>query len=175
MERTFLDTTLFRMQRLKALGERAIDQLGDADLLWRTGPWGNSIAVIVQHLRGNMLSRWTDFLTTDGEKPWRDRDGEFTEPATIALAGLRDQWNEGWTCFFGALESLEPADLSKTIKIRGQNLGVLDAILRQVSQYSYHVGQIVTIAREIRKNDWQTLSIARGASNQYRANPGGRD
>src|SRR5690606_34143011 len=126
-----------------------------------------SIAVIVQHLHGNMLSRWTDFLDSDGEKPWRDRDGEF-EPGDASRARVLELWNAGWDCTLRALDALGAEDLDRKVTIRGQELVALDAIHRQLSHYGYHVGQIVWIARARCGDAWQPLSIAKGASRAYR-------
>ena len=163
----FLDSALHRFRSTKELGDKALAQLADADFLWRPGEESNSIAVIIQHLHGNMQSRWTDFLSTDGEKPWRERDAEFTEPATADRDRLIALWEEGWTCLLSAIARLVPEDLTLDIVVRAQSLSVLDAINRQLTHYAYHVGQIVYLAR-VRKGDaWNTLSIARGASKQY--------
>jgi hypothetical protein len=147
-------------------------QVGDDDLSWLPGPESNSIAVIVQHLHGNMMSRWTDFLTTDGDKEWRDRDGEFEERGRCRAEILR-LWEEGWSCVFGAVRPLTAGDLLREVKIRGEGLSVIDAIQRQIAHYGYHVGQVVYLARMRRGSDWKTLSIARGGSKVYR--PKGRD
>lgn len=165
--KTFLESVTKRFASTKALGERALAQLPDNDLTWTPSPESNSIAVIVQHLHGNMRSRWTNFLTEDGEKPWRDRDAEFVDPESMDRNSLLRLWEEGWACVFAALAELEPQSLSKTVVIRGQTLSALDAINRQLAHYSYHVGQIVYLVR-IRCGDaWQTLSIARGQSTSY--------
>ncbi len=164
----YLESTLKRFAGTKELGERALAQLSDADLAWRPGPESNSIAVNLQHLHGNMLSRWTDFLTTDGEKPARDRDGEFTEPEAIDRETLMNNWEAGWACLFDALRALHSEDLTKSVTIRGQSLSALDAINRQLAHYSYHVGQIVYLGRMRKGEAWETLSIAKGASRQYK-------
>jgi hypothetical protein len=128
--------------------------------------------VLVKHLHGNMMSRWTDFLTSDGEKPWRDRDGEF-EPDTLRRSQLMKRWDEGWACLFDALSKLRPKDLGKPVTVRGSEISALDAILRQLSHYASHVGQIVFLAKQLRGADWRTLSIPRGQSKSY--SPKGRD
>lgn len=163
----FLDSAMHRFRSTKELGDKALAQLDEADFLWRPGPESNSIAVIIQHLHGNMLSRWTDLLSSDGEKPWRERDAEFTEPAAADRAQLMALWEEGWVCLTRAIDGLAADDLALDVVIRGQSLSVLDAINRQLTHYSYHVGQIVYLARARKGDAWNTLSIARGASRQY--------
>ncbi|MCC6153461.1 MAG: DUF1572 family protein [Candidatus Hydrogenedentes bacterium] len=166
---TFLDSALFRFRGTKSLGDKAIAQLDDADLAWIPGEESNSIAVIIQHLHGNMMSRWTDFLISDGDKPWRDRDGEFVEPSTLDRDALLKKWEDGWACLLRAIESLTPGDLLRDVTIRGEKMNALDAINRQIAHVSYHVGQIVYLARMRKGNAWQTLSIARGQSKNYKA------
>ncbi|MFA6242336.1 MAG: DUF1572 family protein [Candidatus Hydrogenedentales bacterium] len=163
----FLESVLYRFEGVKELGDKAMTQLSAEDLAWHPDSESNSIAVIVQHLHGNMLSRWTDFLTTDGEKSSRDRDGEFVEPGNVSRTDLMDKWEHGWVCLLNAVRSLKPEDLLKDISIRGQKLSVLDAIQRQLAHVPYHVGQIVYLARMRKGAQWQTLSIARGQSGQY--------
>lgn len=171
---TFLSSTIKRLRYYKSLGERTFEQLDEKDFLYQPNAASNSIAVIIQHLHGNMLSRWTNFLTEDGEKEWRKRDEEF---GTIAYtkAQLLDMWEKGWTCFLGALESLTEADLLKTITIRREPLIVIDAINRQLAHYPYHVGQIVYIGRLIRDQGWKSLSIEPGKSAEYNAGEGIKD
>lgn len=170
----FLSSTIKRLRYYKTLGERTFAQLTDEDLLWQPNTASNSIAVIIQHLYGNMLSRWTNFLTEDGEKEWRQRDAEFGV-RVFTKAELLDKWEAGWACFLGALESLTEADLLKTITIRREPLNVIDAIQRQLSHYPYHVGQIVYIGRMIKDKDWQSLSIEPGRSAEYNAGEGIKD
>ena len=169
----YLESVLFRFRGAKALGDKALAQLSAADLVWAPGAESNSIAVIVQHLHGNMMSRWTDFLASDGDKPWRDRDGEFVEPGTVDCDGLMRKWEEGWACLLNAIASLKPDDLLSNVTIRGESMGALDAINRQLAHVPYHVGQIVYLARMRKGAAWQTLSIARGESRNYR--PSKRD
>lgn len=142
------------------MGEKAIDQLDENSLNFQYNKESNSIAIIMQHLWGNMKSRWTDFLTTDGEKPWRERDAEF-EKGILTKIELLEKWNKGWNCVITALDSLQAKDLEKTITIRGEAHTVVAAINRQIAHYAYHVGQIVYIAKILKDTDWQTLSIAR--------------
>jgi len=163
----FFESMAYRFAALKDLGDKALAQLEDADLYWAPGEESNSIAVIIQHLHGNMLSRWTDFLTSDGNKPWRDRDGEFDPTKNFSRDELMRRWDEGWACLTNAIQALGPEDLTKEVTIRGQALGVIDAIERQLSHYAYHVGQLVFLARMRRGAQWQTLSISRGASQSY--------
>jgi hypothetical protein len=168
IEAVFLDCVTFRFNGEKTLGDRALAQLAEEDLHWIPAPESNSIAVIIRHMHGNMVSRWTDFLTTDGEKPWRQRDGEFDETKRETRDDVLKLWDDGWSCLSKAIESLKPQDLLKDIVIRGESITALDAIERQLAHYGYHVGQIVYIARMRRGAAWQTLSIARGASKGYR-------
>jgi len=156
----FLQSAIARFRSQKELAEKAIAQLADEDLFWYPDAESNSIAILVQHMAGNMISRWTDFLTTDGEKPDRNRDAEFEEGAR-SRAELLDRWERGWGCVFAALEPLSDEDLLKSITIRGEAHSVIDAILRQLSHYGQHTGQIVFIAKMRSSTDWQTLSMPR--------------
>lgn len=165
MDNTFLESVKKQFRQYKALGEKAMDQTPDAKLSWQYNEESNSMVTIVKHLWGNMLSRWTDFLTSDGEKPWRKRDEEF-ENESISREALLTKWEQGWTCLFDALEKLEPGDLQKIVYIRSESLTVQDAIIRQLAHYSYHVGQIVFIAK-ISAESWDTLSIPRERSKQH--------
>lgn len=162
MQDTFLQAVIKRFEQYKDLGDDTFKQLRDEDFFF-TPEGSNSIAVIVQHMYGNMLSRWTNFLTEDGEKPWRKRDAEF-EPQDCTKEDLISFWNEGWKCLLDTLRSLTPEDLDKTIYIRTEPLVAYDAILRQVAHYAYHVGQIVYIGKLAKGTAWNSLSIARGAS-----------
>lgn len=150
----------------KMLGEKAMAQLTEEDLFWQPDEESNSIAVIVNHLAGNMLSRFTDFLTSDGEKPWRNRDAEFSDPPPSATA-LMERWNNGWNTLLTALNELQEEDLEKIIYIRNDGHTVTEALNRQLAHYPYHIGQIVFIARMIKKEDWKTLSIAKNKSTDY--------
>lgn len=166
IETLFLESVIKRFKEYKALGDKTFEQLREADMLFQPNEASNSIAVIIQHLHGNMFSRWTGFLTEDGEKEWRNRDAEF-EAYNFSKQQLLDRWNEGWTVFLHALESLKEEDLLKTITIRTQPLTVVDAINRQMGHYSYHVGQIVYIGKWIKSNEWKSLSIPKGTSQQF--------
>lgn len=150
----------------KKLGEKAMDQVEEPHLFVQANEDCNSIAIIVQHLYGNMVSRWTDVLSTDGEKPWRNRDQEF-EKIIESKEELLQLWNNGWECLFGALDSLKPEDLDTVIYIRNEGQTVQEAILRQLAHYPYHIGQMVHIAKELKSSSWNSLSIARHASKQH--------
>ena len=167
-------TVLARMKYYKLLGDQCLAQLTDEDLTYRGNDVDNSIAVIVQHLAGNMLSRFTDFLTTDGEKPWRNRDEEFEEQHW-PRATLLERWEAGWACFLGAVDALKADDWERTVYIRQEAMSVSDAVIRQVAHYPYHVGQIVHITRQLKGANWTGLSIAKGASQAYNQQAGPRD
>ncbi|MGQ0766298.1 MAG: DUF1572 family protein [Gemmatimonadota bacterium] len=160
-------TRVFRKQ--KAVGDQAMAQLPDEKLFMIPDPGSNSIAVIVHHMYGNMRSRWTDFLTTDGEKPDRNRDGEFDEPGNRTRGQVDDWWNQGWECVFAALAELGPGDLDRMVSIRGEKLTVTAAILRSIDHYGQHVGQIIYLARHLAGEQWRTLSIPRGGSAAFNA------
>ncbi len=150
----------------KSLGEKAINQLEEEQLYLQFNPESNSIAILVHHLAGNMLSRFTDFLTTDGEKSWRNRDAEFTNPFQ-SKKELLEHWDKGWNCLFNTLEELTESDLEKTVYIRNDGHSVTEALNRQLAHYPYHIGQIVFIAKVLKNEDWQTLSIPRNQSSEY--------
>ncbi|MGX7668539.1 DUF1572 domain-containing protein [Flavobacterium pedocola] len=150
----------------KTIGEKAMDQLEPEQLFFAANEDTNSIAVIVQHLSGNMLSRWTDFLTSDGEKEWRNRDGEFEENIS-SKEELMQLWEKGWDCLFSALNSLTPEQLSQIVYIRNEGHSVLDAINRQLAHYPYHIGQIVFYAKMIKQTEWTSLSIPKNKSGDY--------
>ena len=151
----------------KQLGERSIAQLSDeSKLFWSPGEESNSIAVIVQHLYGNMKSRWTDFLSTDGEKEWRNRDREF-ELYCSNKEALMDLWDEGWATLFSALDSIDDSNKDQLVYIRNKGHKIDEAIQRQLAHYAYHVGQLVYLARMIQGEAWSSLSIAKGASKAF--------
>lgn len=153
-------------QAYKALADRALAQITDAE--WLPVPGSNSAAVIVQHLVGNLRSRFSDFLTSDGEKATRRRDQEFEEPRTpAAIPALRQEWEAAWGRLFALLDELSPADLLRSVRIRGEAYSVLAAVQRQVAHYAYHVGQLVQLAKIIRGEDFHSLSIPRGQSEQF--------
>lgn len=168
MSQDYLSSVTALFQYYKSLAEGCFNQLSDKELFWQHNEAGNSIATIVQHLRGNMLSRWTDFLTADGEKEWRNRESEFENSPSNKAAVLL-QWEEGWQCLFGALQGLTESDLHRIVYIRNQGHSVLEAINRQLAHYAYHVGQIVYIGKMLRNEDWSSLSIPRGSSAAFNA------
>ena len=168
LEEGFLKDAIKRFKYYKDLGDKTFLQIPEAALFFQPSSESNSIAIIVQHLYGNMLSRWTNFLTEDGEKEWRKRDQEF-ESMQLSKADILSFWEEGWKCLFTTLESLTPADLTKTITIRTEKLLVYDAILRQLAHYPYHVGQIVYLGRCFVNEKWNSLSIPKGNSGDYLA------
>ncbi|OIR03400.1 DinB superfamily protein [mine drainage metagenome] len=167
-EKDFLQNTIKRFKNYKDLGDKTFAQLNEADFFYQPNEASNSIAIIIQHLYGNMMSRWTNFLTEDGEKHWRKRDAEFAV-MKCSKADLISFWNAGWDCLLTALESLTEEDLGKTIYIRTEPLNVVDAILRQLVHYASHVGQIIYVGRLIKNENWQSLSIPKttGASEKY--------
>lgn len=162
----FLKDCIKRFLYYKELGDKTLEQISEEELHWMPSSESNSIALIIQHLHGNMKSRWTNFLTEDGEKPWRNRDQEFEQPIWTKEAAL-DIWNQGWNCLLDTLAGLQTEDLQKNIYIRTEPLLVYDAILRQLAHYPYHVGQIVFIGRMIRNEQWKNLSIPKGDSQSF--------
>src|SRR5688572_27423058 len=168
MKTDYLESVRKQFEYYKLLAEKTMDQLPDAKLFWQYNEESNSIAIIVKHLWGNMLSRWTDFLSSDGEKEWRRRDEEF-ENTVNSREELLQRWNEGWNCLFKAIDSLSDEDLNKIIYIRNQGHTVTEAINRQLAHYSYHVGQIVFIGKMVCNEAWKSLSIPRGKSSDYNA------
>ena len=170
LERTdsYLKDSLALLRYYKKLGENAMAQCPDAGLVAELDAQSNSIATIVKHLHGNMVSRWTDFLTTDGEKPTRNRDGEFERPPKTRSEVL-ELWDAGWNCFLGALENLSDADITKSVKIRGEEHSVMQAINRQVAHYSYHIGQIAYLARHYSGENWRSLTIPKNRSRDFNA------
>ena len=162
----YLNSVKKRFEVYKKLGEDTFAQLSDEGLFWQYNAESNSIGIIVQHMAGNMLSRWTDFLTSDGEKEWRKRDEEFDHTITTRTE-LLHKWNKGWDCLFSALNLLSEDDLDKTIYIRNEPLVVIDAINRQLAHYPYHVGQIVFIGKMIAGEKWNSLSIPKGQSETF--------
>jgi uncharacterized damage-inducible protein DinB len=162
----FLAATIEMFRKQKNLAERARVQVDDEQLHQEIAPDTNSVAVILKHMAGNMRSRWTNFLTSDGEKPWRNRDDEFID-TLVSRAEMMDVWNAGWTCLLQAVSGLADEDLIGSVAIRGEQLSVAQAMLRQVDHYAYHVGQIVLICRILAGDRWQVLSIPRGESQQF--------
>lgn len=162
---TYLNSAKKQFQYYKSVGEKIIAQLEDKHLFWCYNEESNSIAIIVQHLWGNMLSRWTDFLTSDGEKSWRDRDQEF-EAVITTRQELMDKWNAGWQCLFDALDTIGPDDWDKAIYIRNERHSIIDAINRQLAHYPYHIGQIVFIGK-MAASGWKALTIPKGNSKAF--------
>src|ERR1035437_1430987 len=154
----YLSESIKDLSKIKALVENAITQLNDADLHYLPDSESNNIVIIMKHLGGNMVSRWTDFLTTDGEKPDRNRDNEFVDDLK-SREELMQLWERGWKCLFDTLNSLTPDDLMKTIYVKGVANTVVEAINRQLWHYAYHAGQVVYLAKHIKKSEWKTLSI----------------
>ena len=166
LEQDFLSSAEKLFRCYKGLGEKAIAQLNDAEVLTLPNEASNSIALIVHHLSGNMLSRWTDFLSTDGEKPWQNREAEFDQAYPDKKA-MMEAWNKGWECLFNALGSLKPRDLSTIIYIRNEGQTVMEAIQRQLAHYPHHVGQILYQARILKGSEFRSLSIPKGGSGSY--------
>src|ERR1044071_7233439 len=165
----YLDDALAVLRNYKKLAEKALEQLNDEEFFVALDEEANSAGVIVKHMSGNMVSRWTDFLTSDGEKPDRNRDMEFVLTGEASRSALMEQWERGWRCVFGAIEPLQPEDLQRKIYIRGEEHSVLEAINRQLTHYAYHTGQIVFLAKHLRSAEWKTLSIPRNRSAEFNA------
>jgi len=168
MKGDYLESTIKQFEYYKLLGEKSMEQLPEEKLFWQFNSESNSIAIIVKHLWGNMLSRWTDFLTSDGEKEWRNRDAEF-ENDIQSKEELLAKWNEGWQCMLDSLKQLEEDDLQKIIYIRNQGHTVMEAINRQLAHYPYHIGQMVYIAKMVADNNWKSLTIPKGNSQSFNA------
>ena len=166
MKNDFITSSKNQFEYYKQLGEKTFNQLTDEQLFWQYNNESNSIATIVKHLWGNMLSRWTDFFTTDGEKEWRKRDEEF-ENDIKTKEELISKWEEGWYCLFKIIDNLTVEDLDKIIYIRNQGHSVTEAINRQLAHYPYHIGQIVFIGKMVCDSDWKSLSIPKGNSKVY--------
>jgi hypothetical protein len=164
--KNFLPGTKKLFQYYKTLGEKAISQINDSQINWQPNTASNSVAIIVHHLSGNMLSRFTDFLISDGEKPWRNREAEF-EHGYKDKTEMMQAWEKGWSTLFHAIDALTESDLEKIIYIRNEGQTVMDALQRQLAHYPHHVGQILYIAKMLRGDEWQTLSIAKGKSSTY--------
>ncbi len=162
----FLQSTIQQFEDYKSLADKTFAQLSIEDFFYAPNDASNSLATIITHMHGNMLSRWTNFLTEDGEKEWRNRDGEF-ERQNLPTVELLQLWDEGWNCLFEALKKLQPEDLNKIIYIRNKPLVVTEAIQRQLTHYASHVGQIIYIGKILKGNNWSSLSIAKGASADF--------
>lgn len=168
MKNTYLESVIKQFEYYKLLGEKALAQLSDEQLFQVPSIESNTMAVIVQHLSGNMLSRWTDFLTTDGEKEWRNRDAEFDDVISTKEE-LYAAWNKGWSVFLNTLNSLIEEDLTKIVYIRNQGHTVMEAINRQLAHYPYHIGQMVYLAKYLVSQPWESLSIPKNQSKEYNA------
>lgn len=166
VESNFLESTTKLFGYYKSLGEKTFDQLNNEEIRWKPNEASNSIALIVHHLSGNMLSRWTDFLTTDGEKPWRDRESEFAQDFS-SKEEMIAAWQKGWDCLLNTLDSLKPEDLSRIVYIRNEGQTVIEVIHRQLAHYASHVGQIMYIGKQLKGNSWTSLSIPKGASSDF--------
>ncbi len=165
----YLEDAILNFRGYRKLAEKAFAQTTEEEFFRALDEEANSIAVVIKHMVGNMLSRWTDFLTTDGEKPDRNRDMEFVITPETTRDELLAQWEKGWACVFGAIESLQPEDLMKTVLIRGEAHTVVKAINRQMTHYGYHIGQIVFLAKHFKSTGWQSLSIPRNRSGEFNA------
>ncbi|HRI29193.1 MAG TPA: DUF1572 family protein [Chitinophagales bacterium] len=168
MTQAFLNSALKQFEYYKLLGDKTLAQTPEAGLFWQYNETCNSIATIVKHLWGNMLSRWTDLLTTDGEKPWREREAEFDNDLPDKNKVI-ELWNEGWNCLFTTLHSLTPDDFDKLVYIRNQGHTLTEAINRQIAHYAYHVGQMVYVGKMVCCHEWTSLSIPRGQSGAFNA------
>lgn len=166
MKLNYINSVKKQFEYYKSLGEKTFSQLEDQDLFWKYNDATNSIAIIVNHLWGNMKSRWTDFLTTDGEKEWRARDLEF-ESVIKTRNELLTKWNDGWNCLFEALDSISENNIDTQIYIRNQAHNINDAVSRQLAHYAYHIGQIVFLGVMIKENSWNSLSIPKGKSAEF--------
>ena len=166
MSSNYLKNIKQQFEYYKFLGDKTFEQLTDDDIHWQYNDESNSIAIIVKHIVGNMFSRWTDFLTSDGEKEWRHRDTEFENPVKTKTELLKT-WGKGWKCLFDTINSLTEIDLDTIIYIRNQGHTVTEAINRQLCHYSYHIGQLVYVAKMIKNDNWETLSAARNKSSEY--------
>ena len=162
----YIESVLKQWQSYKMVAEKTFDQLEDEQLFWQPHEESNSIATIVKHMHGNMLSRWTDFLTSDGEKEWRKREAEF-ENDVQSRKEMLVIWEQGWNCTFNAVKNLKDADLTQEIQIRYESHTVLDAIQRQLAHYPYHIGQIVYVGKLAIGENWKSLSIAKGKSQEF--------
>ena len=171
IENNYIESAKKQFVQYKLLAEKAMIQIPDDQLNWQFNPETNNLITIVKHMAGNMLSRFTDFLTTDGEKPWRNRDGEF-ENENLTRESLMTRWDEGWTCLFQVLNSLSAEDLSGIVLIRNEKHTVMEAINRQLTHYAYHVGQIVYLSKMIANSHWKTLTIPRKGSKDFNARMG---
>jgi len=162
----YLSSVTAQFEYYKLLGERTFSQLSEEQLFWRYNEESNSIAIIVNHLSGNMKSRWTNFLTTDGEKEWRNRELEF-ESVIQSREELNEYWTTGWDCVFTALKSISPENIDTQVYIRNQGHSIVEAVHRQLAHYAYHIGQVVYIGSMLKGSDWESLSIPKGKSSDF--------
>jgi hypothetical protein len=165
--KNYLDSIKKELQKLKSLGDHSFSQIKDEDFFFSPDEETNSIAIIIRHMSGNMLSRWTDFLTSDGEKEWRKRDEEFEKLFYTDEEDIVQRWEDGWKCCMDAIDSINEDDLLKIVKIRNEDHTVIEAINRQLAHYAYHVGQIVYMAKYKAGDNWNSLSIPRGKSGEF--------
>lgn len=168
VHQNFLESSKMLFAHYKRLGEKTFEQVDEAAIQWKPNEVSNSIALLVHHLSGNMISRFTDFLSSDGEKPWRNRDLEF-EQSYPDKKSMLVAWEKGWTCVMSAMDSLSPDDLNKEVYIRNEGHTVLEVIQRQLTHYATHVGQIMAIAKWIVGDRWKSLTIPKGETNQFNA------
>ncbi|EAR01918.1 DUF1572 domain-containing protein [Maribacter sp. HTCC2170] len=166
--RNYLDSAIFEFRRYKTMGDKTFAQLGNDEILWTSSHTDNSISQIVKHISGNMLSRWTNFLTEDGEKPWRHRDTEFEIPFTTKIEMIK-AWEKGWQCLFDALDTLNDDNFDTKIKIRNEAHTIPEATNRQLAHYASHVGQLVLLGKMIKGENWISLSIPKGESEAFNA------
>ena len=166
MKNSFLESAIRQIYSYKIVGEKTFNQLTEEQLFWKYNQESSSIAIIVKHIVGNQFSRWTNFLTEDGEKEWRERDLEFENSYTTKEEMIQE-WDKGWECFLFVLNQLTEADLNKTIYIRKEPHSVIDAITRQICHYSYHIGQITYVGKMLQNENWKSLSIPKNKSVQF--------
>jgi len=165
-QENYIKSVIFEFERYKTLGDKTFAQLNEKDIYWTLSETDNSIAIIVKHMAGNMLSRWTNFLTEDGEKLWRNRETEFHD-AYQSKKGMTQAWEQGWQCLFHALKSINSANFDSEIKIRNEPHTIFEAVNRQLAHYANHVGQIILLGKMIKGKAWVSLSIAKGASEAF--------
>lgn len=168
MPSSYLKSIIKQLEYTKSLGDKTMNQLTDEQLFWQYNAESNSIAIIVKHLWGNMLSRWTNFLTEDGEKEWRKREEEFDADIKTRKE-LLEKWEGGWNCLFNAITPLTEEDVEKTIYIRNQGHTVIEAVNRQLGHYSMHIGQMIFLGKMLKGSEWESLSIPRGKSAEFNA------
>lgn len=165
-EENFLKSVAYEFQRYKSMGDRTFAQLTEEEIDWQFKESDNSVSIIVKHLWGNMLSRWTNFLTEDGEKTWRNREAEF-EGTFTSKKEMLAAWEEGWNCLFDALKNINSSNFDTKVKIRNQNHNIVEAINRQLAHYASHVGQIVFLGKMIKGDNWVSLSIPKGGTDAF--------